>query len=122
MSTFNDCEICYEKTWAPKCTAYNNCDKRVCDDCFKKNWKEFEEAPKCFFCFEQDIRRHIFNEMEDYFNCTRDEPLGEYLERVNMWETDVCGECEIDEDDDDDFDPFSPNGNDDNEYNFDPFN
>ncbi len=97
--SFNDCEICCENTWAPQCGAFNNCDKRVCDDCFTRNWDGAHGyIKKCMFCFEEDIKRSLVHHMSEYRNNIDFDggysPLGKYMERVIFWVYRNCEECE----------------------------
>lgn len=93
------CEICCEVKWAPKCTALNNCDKRVCTRCF---WEKVGDDPwkvvKCYFCFQEDYRRHlVVVEMYEFFYSTynKEDPLSEHIYRVHKWESyEKCEPCD----------------------------
>lgn len=92
------CEICCKVKWAPKCTALNNCDKRVCNSCFWENNKDLHEITKCFFCFQEDYRRHlVVVEMDDFFRSVEypDNPLSAHVWRVHRWESyEKCKPCD----------------------------
>ena len=56
MATYENCEICCENTWVFECGANNNCDKKICDECFANNPESCED---CMFCFSKDIKRDL---------------------------------------------------------------
>jgi hypothetical protein len=101
MAMMNECEICCEVKWAPECGAINNCNKRVCDDCFLKNRKGAKGyIRKCMFCFEPDYKRALVHHMSEYSENVdmyeeNDTPLGRYIGRLEFWEYAECYECEI---------------------------
>jgi hypothetical protein len=109
MAMMNECEICCEDKWAPECGANNNCNKRVCDDCFSNQKSvrilngKLTFGKLCLFCFKHDYKRTVIRE---YYEMTEGAEYDEKfkvvygaLQRVWWWEHhgDECRECDDDE-------------------------
>lgn len=93
MASKNECEICCKNTWVFECGANNNCNKKVCDECFLYNPNSCGED--CMFCFSKDIKREL--RLELTAGC-----LGEKAEmimsRYYFLSFPQCIVCETEED------------------------
>ena len=102
MASKDDCEICCERKMVFKCGALNNCDKKVCDDCFYKNPTcEYEGyTKKCMFCFRYDIKRDLVSEFQDrLYNemCPPDKVDLLINRHNNRYSCDGTEECDCEE-------------------------
>ena len=100
MATFDMCEICCDDKFVVPCGAMGVCNKKICKECHLNLCRY-----KCVFCFQDQPKLKVIDEMEDRFNlaCGQGPPkIDAYIKRYNVWsygclEMDgcECGYCEI---------------------------
>lgn len=106
MATFDTCDICYDEKIVIPCGAMGVCDKKICIKCNLNL-----HTHKCVFCFQEQPKLKVINEMEDRFNWTEDDnPTGvdNYITRYKKWEYGClemdgcnCGWCTSDNENND---------------------
>jgi len=90
--SYEECEICCKKTWVFECGANNNCNKKVCDDCFYENPNSVDD---CMFCFQIDVKRPLHTELKYFEKGTK---ASKILSRHHFLSFPQCMECEKEDD------------------------
>ena len=111
MATTDMCQICYDDKLVLPCGACGVCDKKICTDCRSKCKKS-----KCIFCYQEQIKFKVVQEMEDRFNWADGQGsprIDFYIKKYNAWaeSQDSDSDSDVDSIQDSDYDPFGENSN-----------